>query len=146
MNLFVKASGSAIPDWTLPTKVASSSNVPMQLLIALGAAPPRFLTISATGSIGCHYLSNPCHIIVLIGIEGLAITIELLRSVGSVRVGHITVYFLSVTTALSLEVVTVPEAVVVDAASVVISSSEVASIRLNHDRSLVSSEALLIRV
>ena len=134
--MFVKASGSAIPNWTLSTKVASSSNVPMQLLIALGAVPPRFLTISATWSIGCHYLSNP----------GLAITIELLSSVGSVGVGHITVYFLSVTTALSLEVVSVPEAAVVGAASVVICSSEVASIRLNYDRSLVSSVALLICV
>ena len=143
MNLFVKASGSAIPYCTFSSKVASSTNVSMQLLIALGATPPRLLTISVIRPISCH-LSKPC-INWLIGIVSLAIHIEwLLSSVGSVGIVHIPVILLSVPTSLSLEVRL--SVAMVERAIVVSGSSHVASIWLSYDgRSSVSRVALLLR-
>ena len=120
MNLFVKASGSAIPNCTISGIIASSTYVSMQLLIAMGATPPRFLTISVIWPISCHFLYTPC-ITWLIGIICLVMSIEWLSSAGSVGIGHIPISLLSVTTSLMLEA-PVPIAIVV-AAAVVISSS-----------------------
>ena len=115
----------------------------MQLLIALGAMPPRLLTISVIRPISCH-LSKPC-INWLIGIVSLAIHIEwLLSSVGSVGIVHIPVILLSVPTSLSLEVRL--SVAMVERAIVVSGSSHVASIWLSYDgRSSVSRVALLLR-